>query len=169
MIRGATFRSPGFREVLVRAWDASLPTLAFIGANPGLADEHGDDATARKYVGFAARWGFGSYTAGNLFQWVATDQAELFDRIRRHRPVNDPGDRDGWIAQLPPGAPICFAWGNEPPVRAVRDLWRRRVAEIERATAGRRILCAGRNDCGAPVHLSRFPYTAAPIEIRPCS
>ena len=163
--RGATFSEPGMRATLIRIWDITLPRIAFVGANPGKADGKIDDATARKYIGFATRWGFGSYVAGNLFQWVATDMTELIARIVAGLPVNPP-DAASWLAAEMIGARpqcICLAWGNEP--KQIARTWDRRAGEVRRLV--RRldvpIVCAARNRTGDPAHLSRLPYTAAPL------
>lgn len=65
-----------YRYTLARDWsDASR--VAFIGVNPSTADASTDDATVRKWRGFAQRWGFGGFVVGNLFAWRATDVREL--------------------------------------------------------------------------------------------
>ena len=51
--------------------------VAFIGVNPSTADADTDDATVRKWRGFATRWGCDSFVVGNLFAYRATDVREL--------------------------------------------------------------------------------------------
>jgi hypothetical protein len=53
------------------------PVVAFIGVNPSTADASLDDATIRKMVGFASRWGYRRIIVGNLFAYRATDVREL--------------------------------------------------------------------------------------------
>jgi hypothetical protein len=53
------------------------PTVAFIGVNPSTADAETDDATVRKWRGFASRWGCDRMVVGNLFAYRATDVREL--------------------------------------------------------------------------------------------
>lgn len=55
-----------YRYWLLRSWDDSKPTVCFIGVNPSTADETKDDATIRKEMGFARRWGYGSILALNV-------------------------------------------------------------------------------------------------------
>jgi hypothetical protein len=163
MLKKATFSRVNMRETLTRGWDPALPMGVFIGANPGKADGLVDDATARKYVGFATRWGWGSYVAGNLFQWVATDMRELIARVLAGEPVN-PAWPDTWLLRLPetPVA-VCLAWGNAPPRIRGRWLDRCRMVRMHVRYLGVPTVAAAHNRGGAPAHLSRLPYTAAPV------
>lgn len=56
---------------------ASRGIVAFFGVNPSTADGRVDDATIRKMLGFAARWGFSEILVGNVFTYRATDVREL--------------------------------------------------------------------------------------------
>lgn len=51
--------------------------VVFIGVNPSTADAVADDATVRKWRGFAARWGYTRFVVGNLFAYRATQVAAL--------------------------------------------------------------------------------------------
>lgn len=159
MYRDATWSNVG-RETLVRIWDDELPLGAFIGANPGKANAHRDDATARKYVGFATRWGWGGYVAGNLYQWVATDMQELIGRVKQGQLVNG-ADPDGWLRQAQPGV-VCVAWGNAPA--SIRREWSTRALEVLQVLREieATIVYARLNKTGAPAHLSRLPYVDQP-------
>lgn len=66
-----------YRYKLIREWDVSLPSVAFIGLNPSTADESVDDPTIRRCVGFAKAWGYGRLVMLNLFAYRATDPTEL--------------------------------------------------------------------------------------------
>lgn len=157
--RDATFTAPNMRETLTRLWDTRKPIGAFIGVNPGQADARKDDATARKYIGFAQRWGWGGYVAGNLFEFVATDMRDLIMRIRAGDPVNSPWP-DSWLARTNP-AVVCLCWGNIPALMVSR------MHEATRASYDLDvpIVCAAYTKHGAPAHLSRLGYTPAPIPI----
>jgi hypothetical protein len=146
------------RASLERIWDPKGTIGIFVGANPGQADAVTNDATVRKYIGFAQRWGWGGFLAVNLFQWVATDMQELIARVAAGQPCNPPGC-DRWFDDVMNGTPICFAWGRTPP--KIRAAWEDRVAAYTELTPP--TVCAGKNKDGSPVHLSRYPYTAAPI------
>src|SRR5580693_5448957 len=62
-----------YRYWLLREWDDSKPSVAFIGINPSKADAKKDDHTIRKEVGFAKRWGYGSLIALNVGAYRSTD------------------------------------------------------------------------------------------------
>lgn len=189
MYRHATFYADHtMRDTLVRIWDPNLPLGAFIGCNPGQADDEVDDATARKYVGFAKRWCWGGYVAGNIYQYVATQQADLGTRIRLGFAVNTlvpdtwlhdllgwdletldemlnfPGNRCSWLRRIHKAGlvEVCLAWGNPPS--GIGNSWTRRIAEIQSVLVRYRpcIVCAGITKSGSPVHLSRYGYTDQP-------
>lgn len=51
--------------------------IAFFGVNPSTAGAEIEDATTRKWRGFALRQMAGKYIAGNIFGWRATDVRQL--------------------------------------------------------------------------------------------
>lgn len=51
--------------------------VGFIGVNPSTADATQDDATVRKWAGFASRWGYVGFDVGNLFAYRSTDVKAL--------------------------------------------------------------------------------------------
>jgi hypothetical protein len=53
------------------------PIYAFFGVNPSTADASEDDATVRKWIGFAKRWGASRFIVGNVFAFRATDVGRL--------------------------------------------------------------------------------------------
>ena len=65
-----------FRYRLGRRWSDG-PVLAFIMLNPSCADEHVDDPSVRRCIGFAHRLGYGGLQVVNLYAFLATDPAEL--------------------------------------------------------------------------------------------
>ena len=65
-----------FRYRLGRRWSDG-PVLAFIMLNPSCADEHIDDPSVRRCIGFAQRRGYGGLEMVNLYAFLATDPAEL--------------------------------------------------------------------------------------------
>ncbi len=65
-----------YRYALWRQWDLFEPEpvfMAFIGLNPSTADEHEDDPTIRRCIGFAKREGYQGLYMLNLFAYRATD------------------------------------------------------------------------------------------------
>lgn len=103
-----------YRYELRRTWDASRPSVLFIGLNPSTADASSEDNTSRVCINYAKRWGFGSLLLGNLFAYRSTDPAML-------REVADPvgPDNDAWLARLAreAGLVVC-AWGNAGALNA---------------------------------------------------
>lgn len=163
--RAATFSAPGFRSSLGRFWDEHKELGLFIGLNPGKANAEIDDMTALKYIGFADRWGWGGYLAFNLFEYVATDPRDLVKRIIDGLPVNPPDPNGGLRRWLTSTTTVCLAWGNRPP--RIRKEWESRVHEVLGMVRHSRcrIVAAKITKTGDPAHLSRLPYTDAPVEM----
>ena len=145
-----------YRHRLWRAWDASLPTCAFIGLNPSTADETHDDPTIRRCVAFARTWGFGRCEVLNLFGWRSTDPMGL---LRRRQASREADDR-ALARVMGEASRLVLAWGTHrrihrvlaPRVLAVR----RHVDAIasQMRTTGRRIEIGtlGTNADGSPRH-----------------
>lgn len=75
---GAEFSScRKYRYKLWRRWDESKGMVMFIGLNPSTANETEVDATIRRVIGFAKRWGYGGVYMLNCFPLVSTDPAGL--------------------------------------------------------------------------------------------
>lgn len=101
-------------------------TVAFIGVNPSTADADLDDATVRKWKGFAQRWGYQRIAVGNLFAWRSTD-------VRALAAAEDPvgPDNDQHLRDLLEGASLIVpCWGSSgklpprlhPRIEQVRDI-----------------------------------------------
>jgi len=56
---------------------ADGPCVVFIGLNPSKANGHRTDATVRRCIAYAKRWGFGAVRIVNLFSWIDTDPAAM--------------------------------------------------------------------------------------------
>lgn len=148
------------RYVLRRDWNRQQRgTVNFIMLNPSTADDVSDDATIRRCVGFAKRWGFSGLVVTNLFAFRATDPKDLL-KMAVHNLVDAIGtendehiDREAKIADA-----IVCAWGNNGALRG-RDL---QVAG--RLIEGYNLLCIRRTTLGNPAHPVRESYTdsAAP-------
>ena len=161
--RGAFFPEPGFRRSLIRSWDEKKETGAFIGLNPGKADAEDDDQTSKKMVGFAKRWGWGAYIAYNLFEYVATQPDELFDRILNDLDVGpSPVEALAAVGH----ATVCVSWGN-PPTR-VSGNWFSRVNEVLRwlRSTNTTTVAASLTQHGHPSHLSRLGYVDKPMVMK---
>lgn len=66
-----------YRYRLERRQDKTGPVVAFFGVNPSTADASAEDATTRKWHGFAERNGWGRYIVGNVFALRSTDVRAL--------------------------------------------------------------------------------------------
>jgi hypothetical protein len=78
-----------YRYSLSRAWNLDLPTIVFVGLNPSTADEHVDDATVRRCLGFARNWNYGGLVLVNLFAYRSTDPSALRQAEDPIGPLND--------------------------------------------------------------------------------
>src|SRR5262245_35048856 len=117
-----------YRWRLWRRWDHG-PMLMVVGLNPSTADEHTDDPTVRRCIGYAKRWGYAGLRMLNVFPYRATDPRELVGHMKTlYRDRRDDylsvttenyrtimsqaritlGTENG---QQQPGAVLC-AWGN---------------------------------------------------------
>jgi hypothetical protein len=65
------------RDVLAPDDGGACPTLLWVMVNPSTADATEDDATIRKCVGFARRWGFGRIAVVNLWAFRSKDVEAL--------------------------------------------------------------------------------------------
>lgn len=97
-----------YRYSLWRIWDRDKDFVAFIMLNPSTADANKDDATIRKCIAYAKRWGYGGIYVGNLYAYRSRDPKVLGK-------VEDPvgPDCDTWLVSI---SAICkiriAAWGN---------------------------------------------------------
>ena len=128
-----------YRYSLMRVWAPEHPLVMFIGLNPSTADERQDDATVRRCIGFAKRWGFGGLVLTNLFAYRSRDPkilAELDD------PVGP--DNDHWIVRNRRRAEtVVAAWGiHGSLLERDRDV----LSKISKAQ------CLGKTKCGSPRH-----------------
>jgi hypothetical protein len=72
------------REVF--SWQKKV--IAYFGVNPSTADAEADDATVRKWTGFAKLYGARRFVVGNVFAYRATDVTELADVADPVGPAN---------------------------------------------------------------------------------
>src|SRR6185437_1447032 len=141
-----------FRYYLRRAWGQQGRELLWIMLNPSTADAMKDDATIRKCVGFAQRWGYDSTVVANLYALRSTNPKAL-------ESAPDPigPDNNRWIKQLVlESTGICAGWGASGP--STLDA---RSAEVMAMIPGE-IFCIGTTKTGRPRHPSRPGY-ATPV------
>ena len=95
-----------YRYALWRRW-SDAPAVVFIGLNPSTADETKDDATIRKCIGYAKRWGYGALGMFNLFAFRAR---QPLDMLAESDPIGP--DNDRVLRSLPQSCSmIIAAWG----------------------------------------------------------
>ena len=157
MERSALISPDGrYRYWLRRRWREQPGYLLWIMLNPSTADAVDDDATIRKCIGFAQKWGYGDLYVVNMFAFRTTYPVEL---EQAEDPVGP--DNDKWILQLAAGARgVVAGWGDSGP----RELVRGRLATIVYATRHVEVCCIGHTKSGSPRHPSRPGY-ATPLEL----
>lgn len=104
-----------YRYSLWRTWDGLKPWIMFIGLNPSTANESQDDATIRRVVSMAMKWGYGRVYMMNCFPFISKDPDKLKD-------FGNTAKNDHSLyraAEL--CAEIVFAWGA---FKIVRDTGR---------------------------------------------
>ena len=133
--------------------------MNFIMLNPSTADDVFDDATIRRCVGFAKRWGFSGLVVTNLFAYRATQPTDLkalieaggFDVALGEGNIEHL-DREAETAKC-----IVCAWGDNAEKLSVNH---------DIGIIGRLhhydLYCIRRTAKGNPAHPVRERYTDAP-------
>lgn len=140
-----------YRYQLWRDWDIfeTGTYLMVIGLNPSTADEHVDDPTVRKCIGFAKRWGYGALVMTNIFAWRDTQPADM---KRAAEPVGELNDTT--LRTLSGGASMVLAaWGNH-------GAYHGRAAEVLGMIPNLHYLRLNAN--GSPMHPLYVPYGETP-------
>lgn len=174
LTRSAVISTCGqYRYRLERRWFDG-PVATFIMLNPSTANAEIDDATIRKCMGFASRWGMGGIVVGNLFAFRATDPKHMKAANDPIGPDNDMHleemsleAKSGVIMQaggvttaMKYGKVVC-AWGaNGSHYARDRDVLRR-LREWDVTPLALRITSKG-----APEHPLYVPYDVTPIEYK---
>ena len=148
-----------YRYELRREWNTeNRRELVVIGLNPSTADEHTNDPTIRRCLGFAHRWGCGRLLMLNLFGYRATDPKDL---KRALEPVGmENGNAFGrLLATRPPNADnriILAAWGTHGG-------FQNRDKHVMRWLSPLLVHCLGVTKHGFPKHPLYLPYSAQRI------
>jgi len=120
--------------------------VVFICLNPSKADEHVDDNTVRRCIGFAKKWEAGRLDVLNIFALRSTDPWVLYG-------VRDPvgPENDRWIRRTVRQADVVVAaWGNHG---AYLD----RGAHVRAMIPPFRVECFGVTKAGQPKHPLYLP------------
>jgi hypothetical protein len=125
--------------------------------NPSTADANVDDATIRKCMGFASRWGYGSLSVINLFAYRSRDPTML-------RYVDDPigPENDAAIERtLAKTHCLVCAWGCEAHMLSVygRDRVRTLLSHIHEKYPQLPIMSLGLTKGGTPRHPLMLAYS----------
>jgi hypothetical protein len=139
----ATTDDTTYRYLLWRHWGRASSICVFIGLNPSTADATHDDATSRRCIGYAKRWGYDALVLVNLFAYRSVEPHVL-------RSVVDPvgSHNDGVIDSVARAAAlIVCAWGNEG---RLHDRAKAVLARLR--SAGDVLNCLGTTRCGEPIH-----------------
>jgi len=155
------------RYTLHRSWIGNGGIVNFIMLNPSTADEFHDDATIRRCVGFAKRWGYCGLVVTNLFAYRATQPADLKALLLtsggfREAVGEDNAahlDREARMAHL-----VVLAWGDN--VVSMPEWIGRRDKDVVSMLAYRDLYCIRRTKRGNPIHPVREPYVDAPTLFR---
>lgn len=147
------------RYLLWRRWDRELPTLVIIMLNPSKADAYADDATIRRCIGYAVRWGYGAIEVINLFAFRSTNPQTL---IYEEDPVGY--DNDMWLIKTCTqakrvGSEVLVAWGRMPDFHSNSPFRRRDRDVLTRLEKlGIDVVCLAVTKDGFPKHPVRLPY-----------
>lgn len=147
--------------MLFRKWSEGGGRVVFLLFNPSTADGTLDDATIRKCMGFASRWGYGEMVVINLFAYRSRNPESL-------QYVDDPigPKNDVWIARVLSEAKILVcAWGCEQHMRSMES--QQRVGTVldvaMRWNETLPIRCLGLTKGGTPRHPLMLAY-ATPLQ-----
>lgn len=140
-----------YRYSLRICWNDSLPMLGVIGLNPSTADGQKDDATVRRWKGYAKDWGFGGLMIVNLCALVSTDPKRLSKSNDPYGPLNSVSFIKSTMVNA--GCRTVWAcWGNVPKMVKLRE------HQVEQEF--RKLWCIGVTKSGYPCHPLRKPKTA---------
>jgi hypothetical protein len=149
------------RYVLRRSWLGDGGVVNFIMLNPSTADDVFDDATIRRCVGFAKRWGFSGLVVTNLFAYRATQPKDLKSLLSTDGgfsiAVGEENTSHIYREAKSATAVVC-AWGDNCDVLPHRDL-----DVIQMLRFDRDLFCIRRTAKGNPAHPVRERYTGAPL------
>lgn len=102
-----------YRYSLTRCWDDTKLDVAWLMLNPSTADADKDDATIRRCMGFAKRWGFGGIVVANIFGLRSTNPKMLKLAEDPIGPKND----EALVAAVAHQPLVICAWGIHGSLR----------------------------------------------------
>lgn len=139
--------------------------LIVVGINPSTADEDKSDATMRRVMGFAERYGFDSFVMLNVYPLRATKPAALpqdCDAALHAANVREIIN----VVSSHPGAPILLAYGGNINSRKYLKPCLREIIEALKPYGSKYFqIGAALNRDGSPKHPLMAPYSSA---MTPC-
>lgn len=147
-----------YRYRLSRWWDIrSKPWVTFLMLNPSTADALIDDATIRKCIGFAERWGFGGIEVTNLFALRSRNPDAL---VAATNPIGPEYMRHLYDS-IHQSNLVVAAWGCESTLKKKPFLQQRPNAVLSSIRSLRPELpieCLGMSKTGNPYHPLMLAY-----------
>jgi hypothetical protein len=157
-----------YRYSLKRKWWSYIDydrTIVFLMLNPSIADANEDDATIRKCVRYADRWGYNSITVVNLFAYRSTNPKDL-------SVATDPigPDNDRIILQECKNKYVVCAWGatiekSKLPILSGRP---ESVVRVLSTDVSIRLMCLSLTSGKSPGHPIYQSGDITPIEYNVC-
>lgn len=146
-----------YRYRLDRDVQSCGKVFAFFGINPSTADASIDDATVRKWRGFALRNDCKRFIVGNVFSYRATDVRELDRANRRHEKVQGPEHWNHLLQIIHEADFLVPCWGNSSKVdRNLRPLIGQLMDTLK--ASGKPVLHFGKTSSGDPKHPLMLGY-----------
>lgn len=153
-----------YRYCLERNLGGSGPVIAFLLHNPSTADEGREDATSRRGVDFARRWGGSRLIYINLWAGIATVPKDLWAMPDPVGPENDRHISQVGVTVAQSGGFVIYAWGAiKPPAHRRAEATARLIAvESLIRACGCSVRALGVNLDGSPKHPLYVRSDAAP-------
>lgn len=154
-----------YRYRLWRNWGRAERRVLFLMLNPSTADEHQDDPTIRKCVGFARRWGYGALDVVNLFAWRSTAPRGLLAAEDATGVDNDRAIAGAYRD----ASGVVLAWGSHGSPASLAQIVTARTVAVSallrrlKWESPRVVECLGRASNGNPRHPLMLAYDT-PLE-----
>lgn len=142
-----------YRYELQRTWDADLPSINWLMANPSTADETVLDPTLKRCLAFSRSWGYGSMIITNVFAYRSTDPKKLHT-------VADPvgPDNDAAIVEVAERCQLIVAgWGE------IGGKFPARIRKVQELLRDMDLCCLSMTGSGQPGHPLYLSSASKPI------
>jgi len=133
-------------------------TVTFVMLNPSTADAVDDDATIRRCMGYARRWGYRHLMVVNLFAYRSTDPKAL----RRQEDPVGPKNDDYIEEAVKSSLLVVAAWGNNAVWSGPHSMRNKDVIDI--VTRHQALHCLGRTSQYQPKHPLRLRADLEPVK-----